>query len=122
MQIFFISPFHSRHPVLKWLHPATKLSDFLSEREQSRLFASDHLTTVFLSHQHSCRNPAITIPHRVIIVVEIYCFRYLSHVIDSNPHIYFLSHALQLLGNFPAYYFLQHNSLQIMQIACFCLL
>ena len=51
--------------------------------------------------------------------VEIYCFRYLSHVIDSNPHIYFLSHTLQLLGNFPAYYFLQHNSLQIMQIACF---
>ena len=42
--------------------------------------------------------------------VEIYCFRYLSHLIDSNPHICFLSHTLQLLGNFPAYYFLQHNS------------
>ena len=42
--------------------------------------------------------------------IEIYCFRYLSHLIDSNPHIYFLSHTLQLLGNLPAYYFLQHNS------------
>ena len=42
--------------------------------------------------------------------VEIYCFRYLSHLVDSNPHIYFLSHTLQLLRNFPAYYFLQHSS------------
>ena len=34
---------------------------------------------------------------------------------DSNPHIYFLAHTLPLVGNFPAYYFLQHNSLQIIQ-------
>ena len=33
--------------------------------------------------------------------VEIYCFRYLTHVIDSNPHIYFLADMLPLLGNFP---------------------
>ena len=50
-----------------------------------------------------------------IIIVKIYCFRYLTHVIDSNPHIYFLAHTLPLLGNFPAFYFLHHNSLQIIQ-------
>ena len=46
-------------------------------------------------------------------------FSLLTHVMDSNPHIYFLAHALPLLGNFPAYYFLQENSLQITQNSLF---